>query len=191
MARGDITPFHSEHGGHNSIRWGEMTASEVFEGGEPIMVVDAGTLTEPTDNAAQWVVSEFSATGTSALSGGIAVFGPGAGNIDPETGLAFATGGAVAFYPINEGNLFFTGNFYAAGGGSVLAPVLTDMGEAYQLVYGTFGTPDAGWGIEQTSAVAGTDVQARIVDILDSTLRPIRSSGNAGVGVVFEINART
>lgn len=188
MPRGDITPYHSESGGHTSIRWGEMTASEVFEGGEPVMIVDAGTLTEPTDNNAQWVISEFTATGTSALSGGIAVFGPGAGNIDPQTGVAFATGGAIAYYPMNEGNLFITSVFTAAGGATVAVPALTDIGEAYQL---SLGAANSQWGPEQTSAVQGTDVQARIVDVLDAQGTTIRTSGEAGVSVVFTIDART
>ena len=84
------------------------------------MVVDAGTLTEPTDNAAQWVISEFTATGTTAFNGGIAAYGPGTDgtNIDPKTGAAFATLADIPYWPINQGTLFIS-KFTAAGAGAL------------------------------------------------------------------------
>ena len=47
MAARDIMPWQSPLGGHYEIEYGQMTASEVFEIGEPVGLVDAGTLTEP------------------------------------------------------------------------------------------------------------------------------------------------
>ena len=116
------------------------------------------------------------------------MFGPGAGNIDPRTGVAFAALGFIAYYPMNEGNLFITSVFTIAGGGTAVAPALTDIGEAYQL---SLGAANSQWGPERTSAIAGTDVQARIVDVLDAQGTTIRTSGEAGVSVVFTIDART
>ncbi len=193
MAKFDIMPFTSRHGGSTEVRWGEMTASENFEIGEPVMLVAAGTLTEPTDDAAQWTVAQMD-TGQVA---GIAAWGPGettqgsggtAPNLNVATGVAYATGDNLPYWPTNQGTLFITNNYYAAGGGSAVAPALTDIGIAYQIVYGTFGTPDAGWGVEQTAAAVGVDVQAIIVDVLDSTKDSIRLTGNTGVFIVFEIN---
>lgn len=189
MAKFDIMPHISPLGGTYEVRWGTMTASEVFDTGEPVMVVDAGTITEPTDNAAQWTVAQFTATGTTAFNGGIAATGPGASNIDPATGAEYATGADVAYWPLNQGTLFITSNFFAAGAGSAVAPAQTDVGEIYQITYGT--TDPIGWGVEQTAGVVGTDVVAKVAEVLDSLYRPIRLSGQTGVHVVFEIEATT
>ena len=183
MAARDIMPFKSPHGGTTTVKTGSMTANEVFEVGEPVMVVDAGTITEPTDDAAQWTVAQMDI----GMQCGIACFGPGASNINPRTGVAFATADEVAFWPANEGTLFITSNVFAAGAGSASAPALTDMGESYQITYGT--TDPIGWGVEKTAGVSGVDVQALIVDVLDAQLNPISRSGNTGVYVVFEIIA--
>jgi len=193
MAAYDIMPFRSARGGTTSVRTGSMTASEVFDVGEPVATVDAGTITEPPDDVTQWIITD-SDTGFNA---GIAAFGPAGGaqtndraaHINPMTGIAFAAADEVAFWPVNEGTQFITRNFWAAAGGSAVVPALTDIGEAYQITYATFGTPDAGWGVEQTAGVSGVDFEARIVDVLDSQKAPIRRSGNAGVFLVFEIVA--
>lgn len=190
MAALDIMPWISPLGGTYEARWGQMTASEEFDIGEPVMVVTAGTLTEPTDDAAQWVITEFTG-GTSAIHGGIACFGPGAAagsaNINWKTGNEFTALDDIAYWPFNQGILFKTSNFFAAGAGSAVAPVQTDVGESYQITYGT--TSPIGWGVEQTAGVPGVDVCAGIIEVLDSTGDPIRITGNAGTQVVFEITA--
>jgi hypothetical protein len=193
MAAFDIMPFKSPHGGTTSVRYGSMTASEVFDTGEPIMLVTAGTLTEPTDNAAQWTVAQ-NGTGQEC---GIACFGPAGGAqtndraaaINPQTGVAFTALDEIAYWPANEGTIFITSNFWAAGAGSAVAPDLANIGIAYQITYATFGTPDSGWGVEETAGVVGVDVQAVILDVLDSNKAPISRSGNAGVYVIFEIKS--
>jgi len=91
MAARDIMPWISPLGGTYEVRWGTMTASEVFEAGEPVMVVAAGTLTEPPDDATQFVVTDITSDTAAGMTCGIAAYGPGAGNIDPATGAAFAT----------------------------------------------------------------------------------------------------
>ena len=195
MARFDIMPWISAHGGTETVRIGSMTASEVFDVGEPIMIVDAGTLTEPADNDTQWLLSTMDV----ALEAGIACYGPAGGSetndnaaaINPQTGIAFTTADEISYWPINEGTLFITSNVFAAGASStgVVAPLLTDIGEAYQIAYGSFGTPDTGWGVEKTAGVSGVDVQAMIVNVLDTNKAPIRRTGLAGVHIVFTLNA--
>jgi len=184
MAARDIMPWISPRGGTNEVRWGSMTASEVFEIGEPIGVVDAGTLTEPPDDATQVIVGDFD----EGLEGGIAAAGPGAGNIDPATGSAYAAGARIPYWPWGQGTLFITKNFYAAGGATNVAPAQTDVGEPYQLVY---GAGNSAWGLERTAALSGVDIVCVVVEVLDADKNPIRISSNAGVYVVFDIRPPT
>jgi len=186
MAARDIMPWKSPLGGTTEVRYGEFTANEVFEIGEPVSLIDAGTWTEPTDDAAQWTLAQMGGN----VAAGIAAWGPGAGNINPATGVAYATGDWFPYWPVGEpGQLWITKNCMAAGGGSLVAPVLADIGDEYQIVYGT--TAPIGWGIEQTVALTGVDVIAEIVDVLDSKKSPIRVTGNAGIYWVFEIKKPT
>jgi len=185
MAARDIMPFVSPQGGTLEVRYGSMTASETFEVGEPVNIVNAGTITEPPDDVTQWIIGD--GDNPDGTGWGIACYGPGASNIDPKTGVAFATGAEIAYWPGNQGTLFITDNFWGAGAaGTAVVPLQTDVGESYQLSEG-----GAGWGIEQTAGVAGVDHQAVITDVLDSQKAPIRLSGNAGVYLVFELVAST
>ena len=189
MAARDIMPFKSPRGGHNEVRWAAMTAGGTFEVGEPVAIVDAGTLTEPPQDDTQFILTDIDTVGNIC---GIAAFGPGSSNIDPMTGSAFATGAMIAYYPADQGTLFITDNFFAAAAGSAVAPALTDIGEIYQITYAQFGTPDAGWGVEQTAGVPGTDVVAVIYDVLDSNKVSINESSSNGTGVyvVFEMKTK-
>ena len=193
MAVFDIMPFSSPLGGTYEVRWGPMTASQVFDVGEPVTVVDAGTITEAPQDVTQWIVTDADV----GLLGGIAAGGPAGGAqtndraaaTDTSTGLAYATNAAIPYWPVNQGTLFITSNVWAAGGGSAVVPLQTDVGENYQISHGTFGTPDAGWGVEQTAGVTGVDFVATVTEVLDARKQPIRVSGQAGVYVVFTISA--
>lgn len=183
MAKFDIMPYISPRGGTHEVRYGSMTASETFEVGEPVGIVDAGTITEPPDDGTQFIVTDVD--DPNGGTWGIAAFGPGASNIDPKTGVAFAALAEIGYWPGNQGTLFITRNFWGAGAaGTAVVPLQTDVGESYQLSEG-----GAGWGVEQTAGVAGVDIQAIVVDVLDAQKAPIRLSGNAGVFVVFELVA--
>jgi hypothetical protein len=120
---------------------------------------------------------------------GIACAGPGAGNINPATGIAYAVNDTIAYWPANEGTLFITDNVFAAGAGAASAPLVTDIGESYQITYSTTAAAPIGWGVEKTAGVVGVDVCAWIVDVLDTNKAPIRLTGGTGVYVVFEITA--
>ncbi len=188
MAARDIMPWVSPRGGTYEVRWGSMTASEVFDTGNPIGIVDAGTMTEPGRDNAQVVVGDFD-----GLEGGIAATGPGSSNINPATGSTYAALDDCAYWPFGQGTLFITDNLFAAAAGSLVDPAQTDVGELYQMVYSTTvgNRGDAGWGLERTAAVVGVDLVCHIVEVLDSNKRPIRISGDTGEFVVFEIEKPT
>jgi len=191
MAARDIMPFKSAHGGTETVRYGQMTASEVFDIGEPIKAATAGTFEEPPQDTTEFLIADS----TSPDAAGIACFGPAGGaqsddhaaRIDPRTGVAFATLGHIAYWPFNEGTVFITRNFWTAAAGALDVPDLTDIGNDYQMTYGTFGTPDGGWGVAVDAGVASTDFVCTIVDVLDNELQPIRNSGNAGIFVTFTV----
>jgi hypothetical protein len=185
MAARDFMPFRSAHGGTETVKYAGLTAAQTFDVGEPVCVVAAGTVTEAT--AAGWDADQMDI----GLQGGIACNGPGAGNLNPETGIAYAAGDTIAFWPINEGTLFITGaatNFRATGAsaaGAVTAPVIADIGNSYEM-----SSDGTNWVVEQTAATAGTSVEAYIVDVLDANKAPLRITGGTGVYVVFELYAR-
>jgi hypothetical protein len=170
-----------------------MTASEVFDVGEPVGFDPGGngTLEEPPDDADSWKLADHEP----GHSVGIAAWGPAGGAqtndraaaTNPKTGAVYAVNDEIGYWPADQGTLFITDNFFASAAGSAVAPAVTDIGQSYMITYATFGTPDAGWGVEQAAAVAGTDIAAVVVDVLDSQKAPIRVSGNTGVYVVFEI----
>jgi hypothetical protein len=185
MPARDIMPWISPMGGTCEVRWGQMTSGEDFEVGEPISLVDAGTYTEPTQDAAPNTVAQFD-TGGSCV-GGIAAIGPGDGNINPATGNAFTALDDIAYWPFGQATQFITKNFFAAAAGAAAVPIQTDVGEPYQMTYSTTAAAPIGWGLEKTVAVVGVDVMCVVLEVLDAEKRPIRVSGAAGVYVVFEV----
>jgi len=183
-------PWISPLGGTYEVRWGQLTATEDFDTGEPIGIVDAGTMTEPGQDDAQVVVGDFD-----GLEGGICCTGPGAGttNINPATGKTYATGDDCSYWPFGQGTIFITDNLFAAGAGSLVDPAQTDVGELYQMVYSTTvgNRGGAGWGLERTAAVVGVDLVSYIVEVLDADKRPIRISGATGEFILFEVEKPT
>ena len=181
MAARDIMPFRSAHGGAYAVRWAPMGDGETFEIGEPVGLDNDGTLIEmPIDESP--VVPGDADTG---LQMGIACFGPGAGNINPQTGVAFAENDMVAYWPVNRGIIFMSNNFMNTGMTAAVVPLHTDVGESYQISYST--AAPIGWGVEQTAGVAGTDLEAHIVDVLDVNLAPLNRSAGTGVWLLFDL----
>jgi hypothetical protein len=203
MPVGDIMPFVSAHGGTTTVRYGSMTTGMTFLQGHPVTVVGAGTISGVNENATQqWEIADFTSTADNINAAGIACFSVGADDgdgttstvgapINPKTGVAFAAGDEVAYWPINEGTLFITRNMHDTATTAAVVPAQTDVGESYMLSASQTTAAGLGWGIEQTAGVMGTDVQALVHDVLDAQKAPIRISGNAGVYVVFEIIATT
>jgi hypothetical protein len=196
MAFNDILPFKSPHGGITEIRYYPITVSQTFNKGELVGVVDAGTVTAFPKNATQAILASIDTVGNIC---GIAAFGPGAATsaADPtnfvKLNYARADGTwpvdtPVGIWPADQGILFITDNFLAAGGAATAIPAGTDVGEPYQITYGTVGTPDAGWGVEATAGAYGIDVVAVVHQVLNARKQPILSTDTTtGVYVVFEI----
>lgn len=160
-----------------------MTSGEVFEGGEPVMVVEAGTLTEPVGATTAWPISELDA----GVEAGIACFGPGSGNINPMTGVAFAALGDIAYWPINEGTVFITRNVFTGGDTTtLLAPARTHVGDYTKMNQASLNTA---WGVEMADGTVGTEVLANIVEVLDTNKDPIRLTNLTGVYALFTITA--
>jgi hypothetical protein len=193
MAVNDFVVYRSAHGGHETVRWGPMNASEVFDRGEVVFADPAsGEITEAQGDGTEITLAE-------GMSHGVAIFGPAGGSetndrdaqINPDTGVEFTTGDRIAFIPFNEGVLFATDNFLATGAeatGTLAVPAASDIGNAYEIVYSDGGTPDRGWCVEQTAATTGTDWQAVIVDVLDADgVSLIEPNAGTGTTVVFDV----
>jgi hypothetical protein len=111
-----------------------------------------------------------------------------AGEINPKTGVAYAAGDEVAYWPADQGILFITKNFHDDTAAAEVVPLQTDVGEIYQMSASTTAAVHSyGWGVTQTAGVPGTDVLAIVHDVLDTNKAPIRLSGGTGVYLVFEI----
>lgn len=174
-----IMPFNHPMGGTPRVVTKGITASQTFEMGEVVTVVDAGTVTEPPQDGTEVLLADFD----SGKLIGISCYGPGSANINPKTGTTtWAVNSPIQFWAADSGTYWITKNFYAAGGATAIAPALTDIGESYQLTWGTGtfstgGTARSEWGVEQTAGVTGTDVCCIVHDILDYNKTPIRNSG--------------
>ncbi len=195
----DIMPWVSPLGGTVEVRYAPMTASQTYLLGQPVGIVDAGTLTQAPNDGTQWVLGDMDTVGNIC---GIAAFGVGGDDGDgttstvnaptnPKTNAVFATNDEVAYWPADQGNLFITNNMHDTATSAAVVPVQTDVGEIYMISSSlTAGVHGFGFGIEQTAGVVATDVLAIVHDVLDSNRAPIRLSGNAGVHIVFEIKTK-
>ena len=193
----DIRPFVSPLGGTFELRYGSMTAGQAWLRGQPVGIVDAGTVTQAPNDATEYLLADMDTVGNVC---GIAAWSVGtddgdgtttAGEINSKTGIAYAAGDEVAFYPADQGNLFITNNFHDADGAAAVVPLQTDVGEIYQIGSSvTAGVHGFGFGLEQTAGVVATDVLAIVHDVLDAQYCPIRLTAQAGVYLVFEIKTK-
>ena len=195
MAYKDIRPYKDTLGGANWVRWAPMKASETFEGGELIYIDSSGYAATLPKDGTQALLADISGTGGIC---GVAINGPGAAAsaavptarawVNPDTGSAYATGDKIYYHPAQQGNLFIAPALVAGGAsGKSTAVSGAARGIVYELTYESASTPDAGWGVELTAGVTGTDILARVWDVLDSNYLPIAASASTGVWVVFEI----
>ena len=191
----DIRPFSSILGGSLSIRTAPMNASETFLPGELIFINTDGEAQAAPIDGTQILLAE-TGIGT-AIEFGVAVNGPGAVSsaarpffqqIHPDTGNFYATGDRIWYYPAGEGNLFVAPFLVAGGaGGRSVAAAGANNGTILEITYEAASTPDAGFGVELTAGVAGTDLLARVHSVLDSNFRPISATATNGAFAVFEI----
>ena len=188
----DILPARSILGGGLMVQHGALTAAQTFVQGEPVVTVAAGTISGVHANGAQFVLADIGSTGNQC---GIACWGPGQAAtaeltrtrvmINPITGLAFATGDLIGYWPADVPGMLFKGQVLAAGGAAGAGIGLTThKGELFQITYDASTTPDLGWGVELTAGVVGTDVLAKVVEVLAADGRP---SATAGTHFIFEL----
>jgi len=159
MAARDIMPWTSPFGGHPRMQWFRMNAGEVFFEGEPVSVNQDGELTESL--AAGPVDSDLL---------GIAAGGPGATNINPATGITYATGDLIPVFMPDIGNYFITRNWTAGTAFNDVAPAVADIGDQVGLV-----NIGGLWGIDQ-----GQDQNeglCTVIDILDENKNSIQQTG--------------
>lgn len=186
----EIQPARSVRGGSYDVQHGPVDLTVGFEQGELVFVNAAGSVQGFPIDGTEALMAD---TGTSGDIVGVAAWGPGraasaefAGNSvknDPNTGLPFVAGALVGYYPADRGNLF-KAQVLAAGGAAAGVGLATHRGEIFQLTYSAGTTPDLGWGVELTAAVVGTDVIARVVEVLAANGRVTET---AGTHFLFEL----
>jgi len=204
MGLWDIRPYMSTHGGVNRTSWAPMTAGQGFLPGEPIVIVDAGTVSTGPKDGTELVLADadggqiglaINGPGAAATAELTAAYGWGRLYNHPDSGDTYANTSFLGtlgspriwFIPFGDPNqLFICSNVVAAaGGGAGAALTGADRGEAFQMTYVSGTTPDLGWGLERTGATKGTDVYCSVVDILDAFGNPV-SIGGTGVYAVFQ-----
>lgn len=191
----DVSPIRSITGGHLVVNHAPLTTGQVFVQGEPVFMAAAGTLSGAPQDGTEFIIADFPAgdVGTKRNLGGIACFGPGQAAtaeltrtrvmINPVTGVAFAAGDLIPYFPFDKGNVF-KAQVLAAGGAAAGVGLATHRGEMFQLTYSNGTTPDLGWGVELTAAVAGTDVLCHVLEVITSDGR---ASETAGTHFLFEV----
>lgn len=187
----DIMPWKSPLGGTYEVRYGEMTTGMLFDVGEIIGIDDNGLVIELPQDTTEILLADVD----SGHQGGVACFGPGAAGtrINPMTGVAFAAGDMIAYWPWDQGTLFITDNFRSDAGAANVVPALTDVGEAYELSYATAAIANIGWGVDQTNPATVTEVSCDIDSVLDSFFVPTYHPlwNGTGVWLVFEMNTHS
>lgn len=172
MARFDIVPFDSPHGGQSRILELPLNAAETFLQGEVVRLDADGNVTESGDDPTPANVLGIAATGGDTTSG--------TGTLDPDTGLIIVAGGQVLITIPGSSDTFLTSNFATDGAGTLTAPLITNIGDeaGFTLAAGV-------WSLD----VGTTNNVARIVDVLDADGNSIMRSGGTGTQVVFMILA--
>ena len=193
----DIRPFVSPLGGTFEVRYGSLEgATQAWLRGHPVGIDNNGVVVEAPNDQTEYVLGDMDTVGNIC---GIACWSVGtddgdgtttAGNINSKTGIAYAAGDEVAFYPADQGNLFITGNFHDNATTAAVVPLQTDVGEIYQISSSITAAAGYGWGLEQVAGVVGTDVVGVVNDVLDAQYSPIRLTGQAGVYLVFEMKTK-
>jgi hypothetical protein len=176
-------PLRSFMGQTVDVRHGRMTAGESFGRGEPVRVVDAGTVTEFPTDATSAVITDMD----SGALGGIAMNGPGDGLKDIATGLSYAALADIFYIPFGSNVRFITTQYNSAVGTAAIPPG-TIIGESFMIKY---SAGLVAWVLDgATNGVYGTDVLFRVEQVLDALGRPIAPTDTTtGVFVVGPIIA--
>lgn len=189
----DIMPARSHQGGGLFVYHAPLAAGQVFVQGDLVAVDPAGSVIGYPQDGTEALIADNATTGDAL---GVACWGPGqAGTaelprtrvmINPITGNAFATGDLIGYWPANSSvsGTLWKAQVLAAGGAAAGVGLATHRNELFQLAFSVGTTPDLGWGVELTAGVPGTDICARVVEVLAVDGRP---TGTAGTHFLFEI----
>ncbi len=163
MAKNDIAIFTQvDHG----TAAAPITTGQSFVSGEPVVVVEAGTLTECSDDPA--VVS------------GIA-YGSSQGKDANGREGTVPDGKLVGFYKPGGGQLFRSSNFATDGAGTAVTPALTHRGDTAGFTF--LSATD--WVVDTGTA----NIHVEITDVLDAHGQSLGDSNvrtvGAGVEVIF------
>lgn len=190
----DFMPARAEHGGHNITMRGWLDSTGV-PGQAGAFTVGDLVFRNNDGEIQQFPVDATVATLADMDSGricGVAA-SPGVDPsvpttlINPATGIAYATGDEVLFWPAGHGILFKTKNIVTAANTPVV-PTGIMVGESVAMIFdNTAGILE--WSLDvDTAAASGTDVMAIIHAVLDSRGRNITAADTTtGVWAVFEI----
>lgn len=178
MAAYDIWPA-SDQAGCTGTEFARLTASSTFRQGEPVVVVDAGTLSTAPKDSTPLVVGDADggrSIGIAAASGNTA----GTGN------NAVAAGTLIPYWPFGTGILFTTKNV-SDGSGAVVIPSGALVGENLTLE-ADLGTNTI-WGISTGAGTFGTHAVATVKAVRNANGDPIATSDTTtGVWVDFTVN---
>ncbi|KKL75019.1 hypothetical protein LCGC14_2059100 [marine sediment metagenome] len=187
-----IRPFQSPHGGHELIGYAPLAPSQTYVIGDPVYIA-TDQLTISIKDETAILVNELVGFAAEPASGMLA----GSRNtsmtiVNPAEGGGAVENSMRKFYRLQQGQLWVTNNFWDAVTGLTQDTVAgTDLYNHWQLSSGA--TQAEEWGLVDVDATAGTDVQARIVMILDASGRPFTAdtaettAGTTATQIVFEI----
>ena len=184
----DIQPAVAEHGGHNILMRGLYDATVPYTVGDLVFRNNDGQIEGFPADTTQAILADMDSGRVCGVAASPGV-DPSTGTalINPRTGAAYVADDEVLFWPADHGIIFKTDIVITAGGTGVSVPAGSIVGESFQLTFDTLATR-AGWGVELTAGVQGTDVCAIVHAVLDSRGRPISSTDTTtGVWVLFEI----
>jgi len=181
-----------------------MTAGQGFLPGEPVMIVDAGTITSCVKDGTEILVADsdggviglaVNGPGAAASAELIAADGWGRLYLHPDSGDTYANTSFLGtlgspriwYIPFGLPDQLFVANKMVAAAGAAAGAALTgaDRGESFQLTYVSGTTPDLGWGLERTAGVPGTDLVCRVVDVLDARGNSV-AIGGTGTQAIFQ-----
>ena len=164
VARHDIRPFRSPHGGTGEIKAFPLRASQSFVEGEPVMLISNALSNSDTNPSRVIGISAASSQGKTST---------GRNGARP-------TGTLVQVYQTDDNQLFISDMFSDDGTGTLTVPDATDVGSDAGLVY---NNPD--WFVDVS---ANMNPLVRIEAVLDVTgkyLGDFDVAVGAGVSVVF------
>lgn len=170
MARNDIRPAMSHHGGTHFIKPLPMASGADFSMGEPVIWDGAGGIDMAADDP--------------AAIAGIAAVDSSATAVSPFIGryLARPAGTTIQVYDVEEDQWFICSNFATDGAGTLVTPTQANaIGQPAGLNYGLVADQ---WSVDTGSANLICVIEA-VIDARGNLITDPLHVTTAGVSVVF------